>query len=659
MRARSHVSTVLAVSAATALLAGGLASAAAARPANGIWTVLASTAPVAGQSSALSALAPASRVQVSVFIGRDLAGLAAMARAVSDPAGSRYEHYLTPAQVRKDFGATAAQRRAVGSWLRGAGLTVRYHDSFVVSATGTAARAEAAVRARLELSRPAGGAEQVVSARAMSAPASVAGAISTVRVAPEAIPPGVHEPVRPAAGTTAGASKTRKYCSGYYGQRPARGVPAAYGRPPAWAPCGYRPQQLRRAYGAARSGLTGDGVSIAIMSEDNDSTALSDANRWARARHFPPFRPGQFAAYIARHVAAGVGNGEDALDIEAAHGMASGARVSYVAGNGKITGDRLLDSLYTIVTYHIAEVVSTSWFENFMPVPRSMIDAWETVLERAAVEGITVNCASGDDGYQALGYPDSDPWITSVGGTSLAIGARGQRLWETGWANDTTFLSQHGQGWDPAPPGPPGVGASTGGVSRTFREPYYQAGIVSHNKVRGKPMRVEPDVSALGDWWIGYQVGITDPVGHHKRAYRNEVDGGTSLASPLLTGLEADLIQGRHGIALGFANPALYDLASTPAFFDVISDPQGRGVPEADVLGPPPAELVTMGQCASEHVACGPGYNMVSGIGTPGPAFFSSFGSYPKAGPQMVMTTLPRARPSWRYWMAAETWLSG
>jgi hypothetical protein len=91
MRARSHVSTVLAVSAATALLAGGLASAAAARPANGIWKVLASTAPVAGQSSALSALAPASRVQVSVFIGRDLAGLAAMARAVSDPAGSRYE----------------------------------------------------------------------------------------------------------------------------------------------------------------------------------------------------------------------------------------------------------------------------------------------------------------------------------------------------------------------------------------------------------------------------------------------------------------------------------------------------------------------------------------------------------------------------------------
>jgi subtilase family serine protease len=616
---------VLAVSAATALLAGGLASAAADHPASGSREVLASTAPVAGQSSALSALAPASHVQISVFTGRDLAGLAALARAVSDPASSRYEDYLTPSLVRHDFGATVAQQRAVGGWLRGSGLTVTYRDPFVVSATGTAAQAEAAVRARLELNRPQGGIEQVVPARVMSAPASVAGVISTVRVAPEPIPLGFHEPVRPAAGSTV-VAKTGDFCSGYYGQRKARGVPAAYGRPLAWAPCGYLPQQLRRAYGATRSGLTGQGVSIAIMSEDNDSTALGDANRWARARRFPPFRPGQFSALIARRAAPGVGDSEDALDTEAAHGMAPGARVSYVAGNGKITGDLLLDSLYTIVADHIADVVSTSWFENYMPVPRSMIDAWETVLERAAVEGITVNIASGDDGYQALGYPDSDPWITSVGGTSLAIGARGQRLWETGWANDTTFLNKKRHSWDPAPPGPPGVGASTGGVSRTFREPYYQAGVVSHNRVRGKAMRVEPDVSALGDWWLGYQVGLTVPVGHHQRAYQNEFDGGTSLASPLFAGFEADLIQGRHGIALGFANPALYDLAGTPAFYDVISDPEGRGVPEADVLGPPPAQLVTMGQCASEHVACGPGYNMVSGIGSPGPAFFSSFG---------------------------------
>ena len=624
---RSRVSAVAAASAGLALLAGGMASAATGRLAGGGRQALASTAPVPGQDPALSALPRSSRVQVSVFIGRDLGGLAATARAVSDPDSPRYAHYLTPAGVRHDFGATAAQQRAVRDWLRGSGLHVGYHDSFVVSATGTTAQAEAAVAARLELSRPTGGTEQVVSARAMSAPASVAGAISTVRVAPAAIPMGVREPVQ-AAGAR---PRTPSYCSAYYGQKKAAGVPDAYGRRLAWSVCGYQPQQLRSAYGATRSGLTGQGVSLAIMSEDNDTTALRDANRWATARHFPPFKPGQFGKNIARLVPGVYGDTEDALDIEASHGMAPGARITYVAGNGKITGDRLLDALYAIVAHHLADVVSSSWFEGYMPVHKSMIDAWETVLERAAVEGITVNFATGDFGDTTpLQYPGSDPWITTVGGTSLAVGARGQRLWETGWETDQAVYRKKKHAWEPAPPGSFSAG-STGGVSKTFREPYYQAGVVSRNQIKGHAMRVVPDVSDLGDWWLGYQIGVTVPL-DGKPYYVNEVNGGTSLSSPMFTGFEADLIQGRYGIALGFANPALYDLASTPAFYDVRASPQGRGFPEADVVGPlRDATLATMGQCRStRHLRCGPGYDTVSGLGSPGPAFFSSFGSRPR-----------------------------
>jgi subtilase family serine protease len=629
MRARSQVSTVLAISAASAVLAGGIASAATAQS-GGHRVVLASTAPVAGQNSALSVLAQASRVRVNVFIGRDLTGLAAMAKAVSDPANPRYEQYLTPAQVRKDFGATAAQQRAVGNWLRGSGLTVGYHDSFVVAATGTTAQAEAAVRARLELSRPQGGTEQVVSTQAMSVPASVAGAISTVRVAPAVIPMGHHEAMKPVSQAITASIKEE--CSLYYGQKPAKGTPTAFGKRLAWSPCGYLPQQLRSAYGAARSGLTGKGVSLAIMSEDNDSTALTDANRWARDRHFQPFRPGQYAANIAAHVPSGVGDGESALDIESSHGMAPDARVNYVVGNGKITGDRLLDSLYTIVAYRIADVVSSSWYEGYMPVPKSMIAAWQTVLERGTVEGITVNFATGDYGDTTpLQYPGSDPWITTIGGTSVAVGANGQRLWETGWETDEAGI-RNGN-WNPTPPGTFREG-STGGVSKTFPEPYYQAGIVSHNKINGMAMRVVPDVSDLGDWNLGYQIGLSIPTGPHKFRYENQVNGGTSLSSPMFTGFEADLIQGRHGIALGFANPALYDLANTPTYYDVTGDPQGQGNTEADVYGPAYGQgptLSTMGQCAdTHHLYCTPGYDTVAGIGTPGPAFFSSFGSHPK-----------------------------
>jgi subtilase family serine protease len=632
MRRRLIIAAV-AGSAAVGLCAGGVASAATAAAPAARWVALASTAPVAQHGARMTAMAAGSRVRVSVFTGRDLTGLAATALAVSDPSSPRYEHYLSPSQVRADYGATAAQQRAVGGWLAGAGLTVTHRDPFVVSATGTVAQAETAVRAGLELSHPRGGVEQVISGRELSVPASVAGAVATVRLSTAVAPLGQHEPM-PRLTTAAAGSTIHQECSAYYGQKKAVGVPAAFGKTLDWAPCGYLPQQVRDAYGAGRSGLTGSGVSIAILTEDNDSTALGDANRWARARHFPPFKPGQFTPHIATDVPSGIGDGESALDIESVHGMAPGAKVNYVAGNGSITGDRLLDAMDTVVTYRMADVVSSSWFEGYMPVPKSMINAWETVLERAAVEGITVNFATGDFGDETpLQYPGSDPWITTVGGTSLAIGARSNYIWETAWETDEAGLSTSNTHWVPPAPGRFAEG-STGGISAYFPEPYYQEGVVTGNVVNGQAMRAVPDVADLGDWNLGYQIGLTVIGLHHKREYINAVNGGTSLASPLFTGFEADLVQGRGGISLGFANPALYEMAGTAAFHAVTGNPQGQGVTEADVFGPAYGEatrLSAMGQCAStDGLTCGPGYSTATGIGSPGPRFFSSFGSHPR-----------------------------
>jgi subtilase family serine protease len=634
---RILTTSALSVAAASSLLISGMGHAAAISAGHGTREVVASTAPIPGQNAGLRAMPLTGKVRVSVFVGRDQAGLAAAATAISNPASPHYAHYLTPAQVRAAYGATAAQQRAVSAWLTRSGLAVTHRDPFVISASGTVAQAEAAVAATLELSHPKGGVAQVVSSTAMSVPQAVGGAISTIRVSPAIIPMGRHE-VMKASATAAPGSKAaaaiQEECSGYYGQKKASTLPGAYGKTLSWAPCGYRPTQLRDAYGATRSGLTGRGVSVAILSEDNDSTALRDANRWATDRHFPPFKPGQYLANIAKHVPNGVGDIESALDIESVHGMAPAARVNYVVGNGTITGDRLLDPLDTVVTYGIASVVSSSWFEGYMPVPKSMITAWEGVLKRAAVEGITVNFATGDFGDQTpLQYPGSDPWITLVGGTSLAVGAHGRNLWETGWETEEAGLSKDGTSWVPAPPGEFREG-STGGVSKTFREPYYQRGVVSGNIRHGVPMRVVPDTSALGDWNLGYQIGVSVPIGHHQVKYFNQVNGGTSLSSPLFTGFEADLIQGRGGISLGFANPELYNYANTATFHDITNNPQGQNVTEATVFGPAYHQrptLSTMGQCsATRHLACGPGYDTVSGLGTPGPAFFRSFGSRPR-----------------------------
>lgn len=111
--------SALSVAAASTLLIGGVSSAATIPPGHGAREVVRSTAPVAGQNAGLRAMPLGSRVHVSVFIGRDHAGLAAAAAAISDPKSPSYQHYLSPAQVQAAFGATAAQQRAVSAWLAG------------------------------------------------------------------------------------------------------------------------------------------------------------------------------------------------------------------------------------------------------------------------------------------------------------------------------------------------------------------------------------------------------------------------------------------------------------------------------------------------------------------------------------------------------------
>jgi subtilase family serine protease len=635
---RIGLSTALAVTAASVLVAGASAATAATQGHDGR-AVIASTLPVPGPGP-LRALAAGSRVRVSVFVGRDQAALAAAATAISDPASPGYGHYLSPAQVQARFGATAAQQAAVRGWLGGAGLAVTGDDGFVITAMGTTARAEAALGAGLALGHPAGSTAQVVPSRPLSVPAAVAGAITTIRLSTAVVPLSPDQSLRAAAATVPGskaAAAAAAQCSAYYGQKKATGLPPAYGRTLTWAPCGYQPAQLRDAYGAAKSGLTGAGASVAVISESPDSTALSDTNRWARQRGFPPFARGQFSAYGDAN--SGTGDDEDALDIEAVHGMAPAAKVDFVVGSGQVTGDILLDALDTVVQSRLADVVTSSWDEYQTGLaPASVITSWEGVLQRAAAEGITVNFASGDfSNVFPVQYPSSDPWVTAVGGTSLAIGASGNALWETGWSSEETFLAANGKSWSPAPPGSAG-GGGTGGVSEQFAEPGYQDGVVSGNAWQGKPMRAVPDVSALGDTELGYQVGLTIPVGTGTQtSFEDEVIGGTSLSAPAFAGFEADLIQGRGGKRLGFANPLLYRAAHSAAFHDVTSSPQGRGYTEAVVavltgtFDHGAVILSTMGQCgADKTLPCGAGYDMVTGLGSPGPAFFRSFGSRPK-----------------------------
>lgn len=624
--ALATVGLATATVAATALV-GGFVSSASASAASSGRTVIARTG-LEGMSVKTTALADTAQVGVSVFVGRDLADRESLAAAMSNPKSADYHHFLTVAQAEQRFGATAAQQDAVASWLRSSGLTVTHEDAYVVTGTGTAAQAEDALQAPL-VQTGSGDQTRVTASHDVSVPSDLAASIETVNLRGAAVAAPQHEPLRTTHPVVPGSAQSQaitEQCSSYYGQKTATGTPPAYGSVRTWAVCGYLPSQIRGAYGVTAAGYNGAGETVAILSGDNDSTGEADANQWATNRGEPPFTAGQYTAIIGADTPNGIGDIESALDIEAVHGMAPAANVVYSAGSGDVTGDYLLDGYAQVVKTPGIDVVTSSWYDGYMPgIPPSLITAWEGYLSVGETEGQTVDFATGDySDTTPLQYPGSDPMITCVGGTSLAVGKAGKNLWEAPWATDETGLNSAGTAWAEKLPGSYSEGG-TGGISGTFKEPVWQRRAVSKT-IDPNGMRAVPDVSALGDWNLGYQIGYTpNPRGQYVEA----VNGGTSLSSPLFTGMLADAIQANGGTDLGFANPTFYAAASG-TFHDVVQAPLGKTHVLAVVYGPAygaPPTLSTMAQCEStRHLVCGAGYDTVTGLGTPTQQFFTAFG---------------------------------
>jgi hypothetical protein len=231
------------------------------------------------------------------------------------------------------------------------------------------------------------------------------------------------------------------------------------------------------------------------------------------------------------------------------------------------------------------------------------------------VQGQTVVAVGGDDGSEDCsgnnGLPDgslqvedpaSQPFVTGVGGTTLALGPpRAESVWNDGGTLASAVT---------------GAGAGGGGVSSFWAMPANQRDApaslhVAQAGSSGAPCgqriglcRQVPDVSADADpatgylmYWNGSGSVASQPVGW-------QGIGGTSGSSPTIAAVIAlaDASRGCAGSAIGFANPALYRAAaSVPAtdFNDVTSG-------NNDFTG-----------TSGGRYAAGAGYDMASGLGTP------------------------------------------
>jgi subtilase family serine protease len=595
------------------------------------------TAGAVDQGAAAKSAPQSLRVYLAPKGGED--ALKAAVDAVSTPGSATYGQFISPGEFRARYQPDQATIKAVEQWLKAEGLkpgTVEASGRSI-AATGTADAAEAAVATTLHDFTQGGQTFQAPTATP-SVPDSVASAI--LAVSGLETKAGVMRPKQ--SFPPPPAFVNARPCSTGYGSTPAKyqadfktPLPQFAGATLPYSPCGYQPAQLRGAYEGG-SQYTGAGVTVGIVDAYAAPTIEADADTYASRHGDVGFTPGQLTQSApqkfthAKECDPSGWFGEETLDVEAVHAMAPGAAVHYYGAQSCENSD-IADTLDRVVDEDAVSIVSNSYGDTESDESLDDIVANEQAFQQGALEGITFFFSSGDDGDEVAAtgtlqadYPASDPYITSVGGTSTGIGADGSLLFQTGWGTQKYALSADGASWTPQG----FLYGAGGGFSSLFNRPDYQSKIVPAGTPAG---RAYPDLAMDADPTTGMLVGETQqfPSGAAYGEYRI---GGTSLASPLMAGVQA-LTQQRAGARMGFINPALYQAARKKPgeFLDVTGPGPDAGNVRADYANSvdPSGGIVysvrTFDQDSSLTVA--PGWDDVTGIGSPSPKYINAFGA--------------------------------
>ncbi|HEY0803998.1 MAG TPA: S53 family peptidase, partial [Pseudonocardiaceae bacterium] len=506
-----------------------------------------------------------------------VAALQSAVAAVSTPGSPSYRHFITPAQYNATYAPTTAEVNSVSAWLASSGLKVTGVEPAhqYLSVRGTVAAAQQAFGVSVQRYVHDGQSVQAPSG-ALTVPVGVAGQVLTVTgldTTQRANKTAATPPPPPAGFVNA------RPCSIFSGQIQAKfkadfktPLPKFNGKTLDYAPCGFTGPQLRAAY-EGFTNLDGTGVTVATTLWFGSSTIASDVATYANNHGDGGYAPGQFTQ--APHPAfnldpqcdpSGV-QSEQALDIEAVHAMAPAANIRYYAGKDCFDTS-LIDMLGQIDKENKVQLVSSSWGATEEGASAGTIPAYEQVFMQGALQGISFMFSSGDNGDELANtglkqadFPTSDPFVTSVGGTSTAIDANGNLAWQTGWGTNRFALASNNT-W--APTG--FLYGAGGGFSMLFNRPTYQNGVVPASS---PPGRAVPDVAMDADPNTGMLIGLTQtfPDSVHYGEFRI---GGTSLSSPLFAGMTALSFQNSGG-AVGLLNPTIYGQtkANAGTFSDV------------------------------------------------------------------------------------------
>ena len=260
-------------------------------------------------------------------------------------------------------------------------------------------------------------------------------------------------------------------------------------------PKGLTPDVIKKIYNLPSSGGKG---TIAIIGAYDDKNIENDLNTFSKQFNLPSCTT-QNGCFEKHLVSSGTKTNsgwalETSLDVEWAHDIAPNAKILLVVAKTP-SGKNLLDAID--YASGRSDVVSVS-----MSFGGGEFSDETTLDSHFQNTGITYFASSGDNGAGAS-WPASSPYVVSVGGTSIALNAKGNFSKELAWSG------------------------SGGGVSAYEKEPSYQK---NYSIPRAGGMRSIPDVSYNADPKSGFPV-------YYKNGWY--VVGGTSAGAPQWAGIAA------------------------------------------------------------------------------------------------------------------------
>jgi hypothetical protein len=570
-------------------------------------------------------LASSANVHADVILrSANETGLAATADAISNPNSASFHQYLTHDEVVARFGAPAATLAAVRAYLAGQRLAVGQTtgDGLVVPVEGSASAVASAFKTSFRQYKLGDGRIAYANTTVPSVPAAFASGIKGIVGLDNLVQPQSNI-VKPTPG---GAGSPLPHTN-------HTAQPSVAGPTPCPATSGaaaffgsYTADQLAGAYGftsAYANNHLGSGVTVGLveLANWNDSDITGYESCYG------------ISTTINRIVVDGGGSigpasGEAVLDIEVIAGLAPQVTVNAYEAPANLTG--WFDAYAGLVNDDTSSVISTSWglCESLQSGPFALASFDQ--FAAMALQGQSFFAASGDSGSEAcfrantshqelaVQDPASQPYVTGVGGTTLANLTPTEAAW-----NENAVVTQ----------GRP-AGSGGGGLSVLWPRPSYQTGPgVTSALSNGK--REVPDVSASADPLFGYTIycpslgtsmsgGCPDDTNFGLTDVGWTAAGGTSAAAPLWAAFSALSVQ-TAGHRIGFLNPSLYALAAAhPADFNDISHGIACPVPGC----PYGANNDYTGTGAGRYPVTA-AYDMATGLGTPTVSLLTALAGLP------------------------------